>query len=91
MPSKLILEIFRSERTVFSLKDIALLLGETDFDSIKSKINYYIRKNDLYQIRKGIYAKSKTYDQLELANKIYTPSYVSMETVLANEGIISQY
>jgi len=38
--------------------------------------------------RRGIYAKDKNYDRLELANRIYTPSYISLETVLSREGIV---
>lgn len=42
-------------------------------------------------MRKGFYAKDKNYDRYELATKIYTPSYISFETVLAAAGIIFQY
>jgi hypothetical protein len=31
------------------------------------------------------------YNMLELANKLYTPSYVSLETVLAKHDVIFQY
>lgn len=41
-------------------------------------------------MRHGIYAKP-SYDPLELANKIYRPSYISLETVLVKGGIIFQY
>lgn len=52
--------------------------------------HYYVKQGQLYHIRKGIYAKDKNYDRLELATKIYTPSYVSFETVLSAAGIIFQ-
>ena len=38
-----------------------------------------------------MYAKSRNYNKLELATRIFTPSYVSFETVLAKEGLIFQY
>ena len=41
-------------------------------------------------VRKGIYSKDKNYDKYELATKIYTPSYVSLETVLGAAGITFQ-
>ena len=68
-----------------------MLLGETNSKNLKARLHYYVKKNVLYSIRKGIYAKDKNYDRLELANRIYTPSYISLETVLAKEGIIFQY
>ena len=86
-----ILEIYRLKSTVFTTRDIALLWKETDLDTIKARINYYVKRGKLYAIRRGIYARDKNYDKLELATKIYTPSYVSLETVLQKEGVVFQY
>lgn len=38
-----------------------------------------------------MYAKDENYDRLELATKIFTPSYVGFETVLGQAGIVFQY
>lgn len=86
-----ILDIYRSKNTVFSAKDIALIWGETEMDLIKAKINYYVKTGKLFSIRRGIYTKDKNYDKFELATKIYTPSYISFETVLARAGVVFQY
>lgn len=86
-----ILKIYRLRNTVFTTRDIALIWKETDLDTIKARINYYVKREKLYAIRRGIYARDKNYDKLELATKIYTPSYVSLETVLQKEGVIFQY
>ena len=83
--------ILRSQKTVFTLKDIALLWQDADTDAARVRLNYYVRKGDLFRLRRGLYAKSKTYEKLELATRIFTPSYVSFETVLAKEGLIFQY
>jgi hypothetical protein len=63
----------------------------TDRKSAVAGINYYVSTGDLYRIRRGIYAKDKDYDKVELASRIYTPAYVSFETVLARAGMIFQY
>jgi hypothetical protein len=55
------------------------------------RLSYYIKKGELYHIRKGLYAKSQNYNRLELATRLFTPSYVSFETVLIKEGLIFQY
>ena len=83
--------ILRSPKTVFTFKDIALLWEEFASDAARVRLNYYVKKGDLYRIRKGLYSKSKKYDKLELATRILTPSYVSFETVLAKEGLVFQY
>jgi len=46
---------------------------------------------NLYHIRRGFYAKDKNYDRFEFATKIYTPSYISFESVLVNAGVIFQH
>lgn len=88
---KKFLNLFRSKNTVFTFKDIALILREDNSENLRKRVNYYVKKGDLYKIRKGIYAKDENYDKFELATKIYTPSYISFETVLLNEGVIFQY
>jgi len=82
--------ILRSKKTVFSFKDIALLWGDSG-NAARVRVNYYFKNGDLYRIRQGLYAKDKNYDKYELAAKIYTPSYISFETVLGKAGITFQY
>jgi predicted transcriptional regulator of viral defense system len=82
--------ILKSKKTVFTFKDIALLWGETASPATRVRVNYYVNKGDLIKLRRGIYAKSKNYNKLELATRVYTPAYVSFETVLAREGLIFQ-
>lgn len=85
-----ILKLYQLKNTVFTIKELALLFPEIERENLKTKINYYVKKGDLQNLRKGIYAKSE-YNPLELATKIYTPSYISLETVLEKEGVIFQH
>ncbi|MBU4370001.1 hypothetical protein KKG58_04580 [Patescibacteria group bacterium] len=84
-------KIYKSPQTVFTTKDIVLLWGVTQLKLVWARINDYTKTKKLYRIKRGIYSKDKNYNKLELATKIYTPAYVSLETVLAKEGIIFQY
>ncbi len=86
-----LLDLIRSARTVFTFQEVVLLWGESDINFVKKKLNRYVRAGKLYSVRKGIYAKDKNYDKYELATKIYTPSYISLETVLGAAGITFQY
>ena len=83
--------ILRSKKTVFSFKDIALLWGDPGTNAAMVRVNYYVKSGELYRIRKGVYAKDRSYDKLELATRIFTPSYVSFETILGSAGITFQY
>lgn len=86
-----ILSILRDSKTVFTFKEILLASGETNPALLRRRISYYVKKGELYSIRRGFYAKDKNYDKLELATKIYTPAYISFETVLRQAGMIFQY
>lgn len=88
--NNIILTIYKDTRTVFRLNDIAMLAGESNFQSLNKKLNYYVRTGKLQNPRKGIYAKPG-YQYEELACSICIPSYISLEYVLQKAGIIFQY
>jgi hypothetical protein len=86
----LIFQIYSDKRNVFRLKDVAMLSGETNLISLSKSLNYFVHNGKLLNPRKGIYAKAG-YKPEELACVLYTPSYISMEYVLARAGVIFQY
>ncbi len=86
----IVLALYKESRTVFRLKDIAILVGEESFQSLNKKLNYYVQSGKLENPRKGIYAKPG-YNVEELACKIFSPSYISLEYVLQKAGIVFQY
>ena len=91
MEKNFISTLLRSNNTVFTFKELSLIWNETDFKLTKKRVYRYTKMGKLYPIRKGIYAKDKNYDKLELANKIFTPAYISLETALFREGIVFQH
>ena len=86
----IVLAVYREARTVFRLNDIAMLVGEENFQTLNKKLNYYVRTGKLENPRKGIYTKPK-YSEEELACSIFAPSYISLEYVLQKSGIVFQY
>ncbi|MCX6794448.1 MAG: hypothetical protein NTY31_00380 [Candidatus Falkowbacteria bacterium] len=86
-----ILNILKSNNTVFSFKEILLASGESSPALLRRRIYYYIKNGQLYGIRRGLYAKDKNYNKRELATKIFIPAYVSFETVLVEAGVIFQH
>jgi len=89
MGQNFILKIYQHAQTVFSTKELSLIFPQTNFISLKNKLSYAVKTGKLVKLRKGIYAKTK-YNFLEVVSKIYAPSYISLETVLATKGIIFQ-
>ncbi|MEI7501951.1 MAG: hypothetical protein WCJ61_01570 [Paludibacter sp.] len=86
----LIFKLYNESRSVFRLNDIALLLGDSNFISLNKRLNYFVRTGKLQNPRKGIYAKP-AFNIEELACRIYSPSYISLDYVLQKSGVIFQY
>lgn len=83
--------LLRVKQTVFTVREVMLLWGDINLNAVKVRLNYFAREGDLYRVRRGIYAKDKDYDRWELATKIFTPAYISFETVLTRAGMVFQY
>lgn len=79
--------LLRSPQSVFSINDVVLLWGEEKERSVAIRLSKYAKSGKLIRLRRGFYAKDKNYNRLELATKIYTPAYISFETVLTRSGI----
>ncbi|HNQ67724.1 MAG TPA: hypothetical protein PKN32_05055 [Bacteroidales bacterium] len=90
MSERLIYTLLQSKQTVFSINEIALIGNFKETKNLKSQLNYYVKTNLLLNIRKGFYAKHN-FSIEEIACKLYTPSYLSLDYVLQKEGIIFQY
>jgi len=86
----LIQEVYKDKRTVFTFGEMALLLEESNAEKLRKKINYYVKNKAILNIRRGVYAKEK-YNAEELACKIYSPAYLSLEYVLQKQSVIFQY
>ena len=91
MEKDYLLDLMRSKNTIFTTKDISLIWQEPDANFVRKKLYRYIKAGKLYSVRKGVYAKDKNYEKYELATKIFTPSYISFETVLTKAGIVFQF
>lgn len=83
--------LLRSFKTVFSTKDVALLWGENNNTIVSNRLKKYAKSGKLIRLRRGFYAKDQNYNRFELATRIYTPAYISFETVLTRTGINFQY
>lgn len=87
----LIAKLYQFPKTILTTKDIALIWEETNTVNLFSKIKYYAKQGSLIRLTRGVFAKDKNYNPKELATSIYTPSYISFETVLREAGIIFQH
>ncbi len=67
-----------------------MLFPEIPYGNLKKRMSYFAKSGSIRKLSRGVYAKDQ-YNVLELVNKLYTPSYVSLETVLQKAGVTFQY
>jgi predicted transcriptional regulator of viral defense system len=79
---------------LFSTQDLFCLFPKEKKEILRQQIHYWKKhswvralKNGLYEI---IYPEEKNIPDLFLANKLYSPSYVSLETALSIYNIIPE-
>lgn len=83
----------RQKNAVFHTSDLARLWGITNTNSLYTLLKRYNEKGILLRIYKGLYSlrKPEDLDPLLLGAKaLHSYCYVSTETILVNEGVITQ-
>ena len=83
-----------SKTGIFSYSDVLVWLGENR-NSVKSLVNRAIAANEILHIRRGLYCLAPKFSKVGisrnvLANLVYGPSYLSMESALAIHGWIPE-
>ena len=79
-----------ASQTVFSTADLLLYWRGATKKQIVERINDYVARGYLQRLRRGLYAKTG-YESKEVACKVYTPAYISFDTVLREGGVIFQW
>ena len=87
----LMAKLHQSPKTILTNMDLAMIWGENNNNNLNAKTAYYVKQGSLIRITRGVFAKNREYNPKELATSIYTPSYISFETVLREAGVIFQY
>ncbi|EKE21657.1 MAG: hypothetical protein ACD_7C00161G0002 [uncultured bacterium] len=89
--SNSIVILLSSEKTIFSVSDLAILWKIENNNYLKSKIYRLVQSGDLLRLHHGIFSVNMKYDKYELAGRLNNPSYISLETILRENNIIFQY
>ena len=79
---------------VFSFQDLVRLFPRHKSAILKIQIHFWKKKGWLKVLRRGVYRvaypEEKNVPDLYIANRLYEPSYVSLETVLSMYSIIPE-
>lgn len=90
---KLISELRKKKLYIFSLEDIINLFPDQSLKTLKNNLSRWMKQNRFIRLKRDLYefvelgVESKITD-LYVANRLYEPSYVSLETALSIYSII---
>ncbi len=74
---------------VFSRTDVLKLFPEEPVNQINTQLYRMIKRGDLIGLKRGLYIfPNLNIDEFVIANKLYKPSYVSLESALNVFGVI---
>jgi len=74
---------------VFSRTDVLKLFPEEPVNQINTQLYRMIKRGDLIGLKRGLYVfPNLNIDEFVIANKLYSPSYVSLESALNIFGVI---
>jgi len=90
MENNILLNLYKRPETVFTVNDLVMLFPQLSYKRIQNSLYYYTKIGKLLSPYHGIYTKN-SYKEYELANKIYSPSYVGFETVLESKRVLFQH
>jgi predicted transcriptional regulator of viral defense system len=57
---------------------------------LRSALKYATKSGDLIRVTRGIYVFDRNYSRFEMGNKLRTPSYISLYSVLQAKGVVFQ-
>lgn len=80
-----------SGKKVFTTEDLAVIWQIFERRRLIELIKYYIRKNRLIHIFKGIYAYREDFTPLDIVQKLVPLSYISLYTTSQMHGLTFQY
>lgn len=91
------LEVLLTNRYfIFSLEDLLFLFPSSKKKTIQNQLTNWVKKGRLIRLKRDLYALSEKTSggviipDLFVANKLYSPSYVSLETALSIYDIIPE-
>ncbi len=82
-------KIIQTWKTIFSIQDLQKILWYKNIQSVRNFVSRWTKNWFFKKCQNGIYCL-ENFNVFELANKLKTISYVSLETILKKEGIIFQ-
>jgi len=84
------LRLFVKEKGVFSFQDVFKWFPEDNYQVVKNQLGSWVAKGYLSRLRRNLYLLNETgmEEEFVLADQLYSPSYISLESALNYYGFI---
>ena len=83
-------KLFSGNIKIFTPQDLMVIFG-VNKRAVEGFLNYNLKKGVFVHLKKGLYAlKRNLPSEFALANRIYSPSYVSLDSALSFYGLIPE-
>ncbi len=80
-----------TNQRMFSIADLAKLINSANENNLYKTSGRLLKNGIIKRLARGLYyVASKAPDKFEVANYLYSPSYVSLESALNRYGVIDQ-
>ena len=79
--------LYESKKRVFSTREIRLYWSSMNDASLRNKLSYYTKQQQLQRLGHGVYAFPGEYEPFAVGNALIIPSYISLETALQYHGM----
>lgn len=79
----------KMKKNIFSKEEAQVVAFETPPTTLKLQLHQWVKAGDLISLKRGLYAFSDSrLDKGEVARRLYSPCYISLEYVLNLYGLI---
>ena len=91
---KLIQRLQKEKFFIFSLQDLLILFPEENKKTLQNQMTEWVKRKYVERLKKNLYelnekgSREVIIPDLYIANRVYSPSYVSLETALSVYGLI---
>jgi predicted transcriptional regulator of viral defense system len=85
----------KNTMSIFSVRDIANLFPDANVATLKNNLSSWVKKGYIERLKRDLYAcvepvYGSEIPDFHVANKLYAPSYISLETALSHYNIIPE-
>lgn len=79
----------KMKKNIFSKEEAQIVAFDTPPSTFKLQLHQWVKAGDLINLKRGLYVFSDSrVDKMEVARRLYSPSYISLEYALNLYGLI---